>query len=359
MRERLEDARFWVLLAALALTALALLVPRIQMTRNVYDVVAIVDLTKSMITRDMHVNGKDADRLDAAKRALTRLLADMPCQSRLGLGIFTERRSFLLFNPVEVCQNFAPVETAIQSLDWRMAWEGDSMVTSGIYSAMHVAEDLGADLVFLTDGHEAPPLPPGGGMPDYEGEIGKVRGLLLGVGGRDKVPLPKIDDDGNEIGHYGHDDLPQENRSGAPPPDAHLRPGWHPKWAPFGTDPPKGDEHLAYVRSEYLEKLAAKTGLTHVDLIDTPNLLPAVSAHARPRPVEVWVDIRPIPAALALLLLVALYAAPFAGRIVSHAWANDRKKIKPRPEGPGSRAPRDTSRSLGTPARLEGARTGV
>ncbi|HRN89594.1 vWA domain-containing protein [Hyphomicrobium sp.] len=327
MRERLEDVRFWVLLAALALTALALLVPRIQLTRNVYDVVAIVDLTKSMLTRDMHVNGKEADRLEATKRSLTRLLADMPCQSRLGLGIFTERRSFLLFNPVEVCENFAPVEIAIQSLDWRMAWEGDSMVTSGIYSAVHMAEDLGADLIFLTDGHEAPPLP-GGALPEYDGEVGKVRGFLAGVGGRDKVPLPKIDDEGNETGQYGHDDVPQENRSGAPPPDAHLRPGWHPKWAPFGTDPPKGDEHLAYVRSEFLEKLAAKTGLAHVDLIDEPNLLPAVRTHARPRPVEVWVDIRPIPAALALALLVALYAAPFAARVASQAWAGGPNRLQ-------------------------------
>ncbi len=357
IRERLKDARFWVLLAAMALTALALLVPRIQMTRNAYDVVAIVDLTKSMITRDMRVNGKETDRLDAAKRALTQLLADMPCQSRLGLGIFTERRSFLLFDPVEVCENFAPVEIAIQSLDWRMAWEGDSMVTSGIYSAMHIAEDLGADLIFLTDGHEAPPLPPGGGMPDYEGEIGKVRGVLLGVGGRDKVPLPKIDDDGNEVGTYGHDDLPQENRSGAPPPDAHLRPGWHPKWAPFGTDPPKGDEHLAYVRSDYLDKLAAKTGLSHVDLIDSPNLLPAVRTHARPRSVEVSVDIRPIPAALALVLLVGLYAAPFAGRVATQAWAKERKQGGPQRAAPWSRR---SQAPLGrTRARLEGARTGV
>lgn len=318
IRDKLGDLRFWTLLAAAALVVFALVVPRIQLTRNVYDVVAIVDLTKSMITRDMTTRGgENISRLEASKNALTRLLAELPCQSRMGLGIFTERRSFLLFNPVEVCDNFAPIETAIQSLDWRMAWEGDSMVTSGFYQAVAMAEDLKADLIFLTDGHEAPPLPPGAGLPDYEGEPGKVGGFLLGVGGRDKVPLPKIDDEGNEVGVYGHDDLPQENRSGAPPPDAHLRPGWHPKWAPFGTDPPKGDEHLAYVRSKFMDQLAGKTGLAHLDLIDRPNLLAAVQTHARPRPVEVRVDIRPIPAALALALLVALYAAPFASRMVS------------------------------------------
>ncbi len=310
MRERLEDARFWMLIAALGLTALAIALPRVTLTRNVYDLVAIVDITGSMNTRDMTVAGKPANRLDATKAALEDLLADLPCQSRLGLGIFTERRSFLLFNPVEVCENFAPLETAIKTLDWRMAWEGDSMVAKGLYHAIALAEDLKADLLFATDGHEAPPLPPGAALPEFEGTPSKVMGVVLGVGGRDKVPMPKYDDEGNEIGTYGPMDVPQENHSGPPPPDAHLRPGYHPKWAPFGSDVPQGEEHLSSVRSEYLEKLATKVGLDHANLIDGPDLFKTISAHAHPRPVEVAVDIRPLPAGLALALLVALYAAP-------------------------------------------------
>lgn len=310
MSERLENARIWMLLAALAMTGLAIVLPRVKLTRNVYDLVAIIDITGSMNTRDMTVAGKPASRLDASKAALERLLADLPCQSRLGLGIFTERRSFLLFNPVEVCENFAPLEAAIQSLDWRMAWEGDSMVAKGFFNAMTIAEDLKADLVFVTDGHEAPPLPPGAPLPDFEGTPKKVSGLVLGAGGKDKVPIPKFDDDGNEIGTYGPMDVPQENHSGVSPPDAHLRPGYHPKWAPFGSDVAKGEEHLTSVRSEHLEKMAARAGLAHTDLIDTPNLLQAIALHAHPRPVEVAVDIRPLSAALALALLTALYAAP-------------------------------------------------
>lgn len=310
MRLPLDDARFWALLAALLLTCLAMALPRVTLTRNVYDLVAIVDVTGSMNTRDMTDAGQPESRLDASKAALERLLAQLPCQSRLGLGIFTERRSFLLFNPVEVCDNFAPIETAIQNLDWRMAWEGDSMVTKGAYHAMTIAEDLKADLLFLTDGHEAPPEPRGVPLPEFEGTLGKVKGVVIGVGGKDKVPMPKYDDDGNEIGSYGPMDVPQENHSGPPPPDAHLRPGYHPKWAPFGSDAPQGDEHLSSVRSEHLAAIGAKTGLAHVDLIDDPNLLETIAGNARSRPVEVAVDVRPVPAALALALLVALYAAP-------------------------------------------------
>lgn len=316
MRERLQDARFWTLIAALALTCLALVLPRVALTRNVYDLVAFVDITASMNTRDMTVAGKPVSRIDATKAALERLLEELPCQSRLGLGVFTERRSFLLFNPMEVCENFAPLETAIQELDWRMAWEGDSMVAKGFYHAMTIAEDLKADLIFATDGQEAPPLPGGGTMlPEFEGTLGKVKGLLVGVGGRDKVPLPKFDDEGHEVGTYTADEVPQENRTGPPPPDAHLRPGYHPKWAPFGTDPPSGDEHLTSVRSDHLDTLAARVGLGRADLVDTLDLLGPLSEHARARPVEVAADIRPVPAALALALLVGLYAAPLLARL--------------------------------------------
>ena len=70
MSAQWHDARFWLLLAAVALTLLAILVPRIQMTRNVYDVVAVLDVTGSMNARDMTVDGKPATRLDAAKASL-------------------------------------------------------------------------------------------------------------------------------------------------------------------------------------------------------------------------------------------------------------------------------------------------
>lgn len=316
MRERMRDARLWVLIAAAILTCLAILMPRVKLTREVYDLVAIVDITSSMNTRDITVNGKTVSRLDAVKDTLARLLADLPCQSRLGLGIFTERRSFLLFNPAEVCENFAPIETAIEELDWRMAWEGDSMVAKGFFNAATIAEDLKADLLFLTDGQEAPPLPGGGTMlPEFEGTPGKVKGVLIGVGGREKVPLSKFDDEGNEIGVYSADEVTQENRTGAPPPDAESRPGYHPKWAPFGTDPPTGDEELTSVRTKELDTLAARIGFGRADLVDQPNLPETIAEHARPRPVSVAVDVRPVPAALALALLIGLYAVPLFFRI--------------------------------------------
>lgn len=311
---QLKDARTLALSAALLLTALTLVLPPIELQRATYTVMAFVDITGSMKVRDM--GGKDApvERIEAAKAALKRLVAELPCQSRLGLGIFTERRSFVLFDPIESCANFAPIEQSIDNIDWRMGWEGDSFVAKGVHHAIGEALPLDADILFLTDGQEAPPLPPGGGLPAFEGEAGKVKGAIVGVGGHEKVPIPMFNSEGNEIGSYREQDVVQENRTGAPPPDAESRPGYHPKWAPFGSDPPTGDEHLSSVRTEHLKAVAAQTGLSYAGLLEQPDLVAVLADGARPQHAAVAVDIRPVAAALALLLLVGLYAVPVVAR---------------------------------------------
>lgn len=302
----LNDARTWLVAGALALTLVALLVPRIDLTRDAYDVLAVVDITTSMNTRDVTGGGKTVSRLDAAKTALRETLPKLPRGSRLGLGFFTERRTFLLFDPIEVCENFAALDEAVAQLDWRMAWEGDSYVSKGLYSAIEIAKSLEADLIFITDGHELPPLPFSGLSP-FDGKPGDVGGLIVGIGGRTPTPLLKYDEEGREIGTYAAQEVPQENRSGPPPPDAATRPGYHPKWAPFGNATVDNGEHVAVVREAYLQQLASVTGLSYAYLDGAHDLLAPLTAAAHARPLEVASDVSAFPGGLALVLLVLLY----------------------------------------------------
>jgi mxaL protein len=307
MMNPLRDLRLGLLLAALVGLAIALAKPSWTLPRAAYDFIVVVDITGSMNARDYVSDGHPMSRLEAAKRGVRDLIAQLACRSRVGLGVFSERRSFLLFAPVELCDNFSAVDGAVAALDWRMAWEGDSHVASGLHRAMETAGDLGVDLVFLTDGQEAPPLP-ASGHPAFEGERGKVRGLVVGVGGTSLVPIPKFDDKGHEIGFWGVADVPHENRSGPPPADASNRPGWHPRNAPFGGAPVAGNEHLTSVREAHLQTLARETGLAYVRLTGETSLQTAVAAQARPREIETSVDLRPIPAGVALAALVAVFA---------------------------------------------------
>lgn len=295
------DARRLTLAAALLASLAALVAPTVIRQREARDVLLVIDVTGSMNVRD--VNG--LARLAAARQAGQGLLAALPCQSRLGLGIFTERRSFLLFEPAEVCENFAAIDGAIAALDWRMAWEGDSYVARGVHSAVTLAASVNSDLVFLTDGQEAPPLA-GGAMPPFDG-AGDTRGVLVGVGGAEPVPIPKYNEDGREIGFFDEADVPQENRMGPPPEDAPSRAGYNARNAPWGAEVAGGTEHLSSMKAAHLQALAAQTSLAFAPLESPAQMADAVLATTRPRLVAVPVATAPLPAALALALLVALF----------------------------------------------------
>ena len=119
------------------------------------------------------------------------------------------------------------------------------------------------------------------------------------------------------MGAYGPHDVPQENHSGPPPPDAESRPGYHPKWAPFGTAVTEGDEHLTSVRTEHLASVGRLTGLAYTGLVETPRIYDALAAVAKARRVQASVDLRPIPAAIALALIVSVYGVPLLGGLAA------------------------------------------
>jgi mxaL protein len=308
----LRDRRFQALAVALGLAVLAIVAPPLPLTRSGVALLAVVDITGSMNVRDYTRDGRPASRLDIAKAALRGLLPELPCGSRLALALFTERRPFLLFAPIEVCADFAPLDGAIAGLDWRMAWEGDSRVSAGLHRAVAMAGELDADLLFITDGQETPPLP-ATGIPPFEGKPGAVRGLIVGAGGYALAPIPKFNDRGRETGFYAETDVQQENRFGPPPADAESREGYNPRNAPFGAQAAHGTEHLSSVREPYLRRLAAETGLGYVHLDGPGGLAAPLRAAATPRPLPGRLDPRPALLAAALgLTLLALLASPLA-----------------------------------------------
>jgi len=196
---------------------MAIVLPTVQRERRTFNLLSVLDITGSMNTRDMLLNGRPVSRLDMMKDALRQLLTALRCESRMGVAIFTERRPFLLFEPVEVCSSFEALDREIAALDWRMAWEGDSHIASGLYRSVALAGDLDADLIFMSDGQEAPP-PPWIGRPYFEGKAGLVKGLIVGAGGYKPSPIPKFDEFGHETGFWQPHDTPNENVNAPRPP---------------------------------------------------------------------------------------------------------------------------------------------
>lgn len=297
------------LLAALLLLA-TFLEPGLPVTRAQVDAIAVVDITQSMNVLDGVApgGGKPVSRLAAAKAALSQLVEQLPCGSRLGLGIFTEYRTLLLLTPIEVCEHQQELLGTLALMDGRMAWAGASEVAKGINSGMEAAKALPhrPALLFLTDGHESPPVNPRY-RPNLTVARGEVRGLLVGVGGDEPLPIPKFDPGGHAAGEWGADDVLQIDprsigRGGSlggeqmvEPEDAGVQP------LP-GVTP--GSEHLSALREDYLKLLASETGLQYRRLGDAAALREALEGPKLAREAPARLDLRPALGAAALLCLL-------------------------------------------------------
>lgn len=324
------DIRFWCLLAAFGVLTLVFAFPRVQAERSVFSYLFIVDITRSMNTVDYESNGGHVSRLEFVKSALREVLRGLPCGSRIGLGLFTERESAILFQPVEACGNYSAIDGAIARIDWRMAWAADSKIAQGLYNTIKLLKGLNTHLVFMTDGHEAPPINPRhrpdfkeltgevegarilakmqpGAKPRFEERPGVVKGLIVGVGGYTPTPIPKFNEAGEGIGFYSAEDVPHASRFGLPIEDPGNIRGYDPRNAPFGREAAVGNEHLSSVRESYLMGLGAETGLIYHHLEGASALRAALQAETFAERILVAADVRWIPALLALLILVFLY----------------------------------------------------
>jgi len=259
------DAQLLLLLLAAALLLAALGGPAATLKREVFRLVFTFDLTQSMNVGDVGVGGVARTRLDFAKAAVGLTLERLPCGSQVGLAIFTEHRSLLLVAPVEVCDNYAVLMAVIDAIDSRMAWAARSEVAKGLYSSLSLAAAAGEDtrLVFLTDGHEAPPVHPEF-RPRFQGAPGEVGGAIIGVGGAQPVPIPRLDGEGKVVAYWRADEVLQVDTYSL------GRGGNVPAEPMVGVDTSDlkqriaaGTEHLSALHEVYLQQLARETGLAY------------------------------------------------------------------------------------------------
>lgn len=281
------------LLAATLLLVLALALPAFTLPLQRGETIVVFDITQSMDVEDMQLEGQPASRLAFARDAARRALRELPCGTRVGWGAFTEYRTLVLLAPIEVCANYNDLQATLAEIDGRMRWGNASEVAKGLFWAVRAARDLGKQttLLFLTDGHEAPPL---NALPRFDDvKAGEVRGWLVGVGGAVPQPIPRTGAQGERIGYWRAADVLQRIAA-----DSQAR----------------SHEHLSELREPHLRMLAGRTGLNYANLRDPATLAALLRdarlAHAVPVPTDLYA----VPAALALLLLV-LHFRPASPRL--------------------------------------------
>ncbi len=201
LRRRRNEA---ILLAsALILLLLAALRPTVPVQRDIHTFLLVVDITQSMNTVDMQLDGKPASRIDYTRHMLHDMVASMPCNTRVGVAIFAGVLVTTLFEPVEVCENFSAVQDTIAHLEWREAAHGNSRHGFGLLSAAGAVKALHepAQVIFFTDGEEAPMLH-AFNRADLSNWQGGSDWLLVGIGSDKPTPVPKMDENNKIIGYW-------------------------------------------------------------------------------------------------------------------------------------------------------------
>ncbi|OYW27359.1 MAG: MxaL protein, partial [Methyloversatilis sp. 12-65-5] len=293
--------------ALLLVAAVAL--PPFMLQRATFHYLVTFDITQSMNTRDYELDGKPVSRLDYAKHSLGQSLRTLPCGSRIGWGVFSEYRLLALMTPVEVCGNYHELLATLANIDGQMSWAGASEVSKGLFSSIRALRDMEQppSLVFVTDGHEAPPLNPKM-RPSFDGEPGSVKGLIVGTGGATLSPIPKLDLDGRPLGYWKADEVVQSNtasrgRSGNPAQETMVDEAG----LAIESTRASGTEHLSNLKGAHLRDLATQTGMHYEALASPDELAGALVDPAFARQQSVPTELGWVPALLGLMCLAWAY----------------------------------------------------
>ncbi|MFW5450100.1 MAG: vWA domain-containing protein [Methylophagaceae bacterium] len=287
-----------VMLVVLCLVMAALWLPKIERTVKVMDILFVLDITQSMEVQDVEIDGKLASRLQWAQYFTKKTLVDLPCGAHVGLAAFSEYRSLILINPVEVCQNYHDLTQMIDKITGPMAWALSSEVSKAAFTAIEQSKlmDPSPSIVFITDGHESPPLHKTLHA-KFKGTIGEVPGVFVGVGGDDLLPIPKRDLDGNELGFWQvnevlHQDVYASSRGDQSEQNAKK----------------EKTEHMSSQKKAHLTSLATMIGFDYIaSPTKSKKLVTLIENIAKTRDQTVSYNWSPWLASTALLLLLLMY----------------------------------------------------
>ncbi len=294
------------LVAAFVLIGVAAGLSTFRVPQATFRYLFVIDITQSMNVADIDYEGTPTSRLEFAKIAVAEAIGELPCGSEAGLAIFSAHRTFVFFTPVEVCEHYDALHGMLRKINWRMAWEARSEIAKGLYSAMHAAlhSDKDTHVVFLSDGHEAPPLH-AEIRPSLDLEPGSVRGFVGGIGGPVPVPIPRLDADNRIVGYWSHDEVMQidvysTGRAGTQQGEGMVGINM----VDLSRRIALGQEHLSALHESYLQDLAVMSGLDyfHVDTVE--DFLRSLKRDTYGRRTAVATDLGWIPATLAFALLL-------------------------------------------------------
>ena len=83
-----EDRNLLILLLTVLSITIAVINPSVPIKRDIFNYIFIVDISQSMNTNDMVINNQKISRLDYTKAVLHTVLEQLPCETKVSIGLF-------------------------------------------------------------------------------------------------------------------------------------------------------------------------------------------------------------------------------------------------------------------------------
>ena len=203
---KFKNSSHLLLLLTFVSLLLSLYNPSIPITKNIYNYIFIVDISQSMNTKDMSIDGNEVSRIDYTKTMVSNLLERLPCKSKVSIGMFAGVSVAATYTPIEVCKNFSVINSTIDNLDWRSTWSGNTRIRESMVNLARLIRSFpeSAQVIYFTDGEEAPKL-----HVFNTRDLSQFQGgndwLLVGVGSAKGTPIPKYDSKNQLIGYWSNE----------------------------------------------------------------------------------------------------------------------------------------------------------
>ena len=277
---------------------IAFINPKLTMKKDISNYIFVVDITQSMLTIDAEINGEKVSRLNYAKDTLHKVLEQLPCKTKVSIGMFAGVSVAATYTPIEICENFSAVNETVERLDWRSVWAGNSRLRASMINLARLIRSFpeAAQVVYFTDGEEAPKLH-AFNTENLNQFQGANNWLFVGIGSDEGTPIPKYDNKNQLIGYWS-------NESFALQPGVAQISAQNAGGRDNNVSSASYDRYLSKLDEKYLISLAEEVKGNYINGGDVKNILAAMKKQPSAWRDDTEVHLRNFFAFLALLFFV-------------------------------------------------------
>ena len=292
------NKNFIYLSLAFIFLVIAFINPKLTMKKDISNYIFVVDITQSMLTQDALLNGEKVSRLKYAKDISQKVLEQLPCKTKVSIGMFAGVSVAATYTPIEVCENFSAINETIERLDWRSVWAGNTRLRASMINLARLIRSFpeSAQVVYFTDGEEAPKLH-AFNTEDLNQFQGANNWLFVGIGSDEGTPIPKYDNKNQLIGYWS-------NESFALQPGVAQISAQNAGGRDNNVSNASYDRYLSRLDEKYLKSLAQEVKGNYVNGSDLKEILSAMKKQPSAWRDDTEVQLRNIFSFFALLFFI-------------------------------------------------------